>query len=345
MFICLSSGATARYREDIVRTMALPAGTDIQFRYDIQRWVAPVIRDRLRRGEAVKGPALIAYIDQHDPGRAPETVACRFAEIIEVTPLGTTVTLTLKLGEFAFAENLAAFNTEVRSLGANTLPAWQQDGKIGGSYWLEVSQKLNTVIPSNALAEWERIVAQLVNRSEFADETRFFSVQGVVSVTDGASVPVRDGVYELKPGHNYEIRVYHFSPKKNPTGRIVLAKADDIVSLTRPNLVLDSRYDLKRVRLRTTKPTSAEETVVAFEYHDNDQVSLICDIDLRVHGTFWQSLAKGVLLGILLASPQTIAALSNPALSDSSKSVIVIAAAAFGLVTGIVAAFGLKKSV
>ena len=45
MHICLSSGARPRYREDIVRALAMPEGTHLAFRYD-QKWVDPnVIRD------------------------------------------------------------------------------------------------------------------------------------------------------------------------------------------------------------------------------------------------------------------------------------------------------------
>jgi len=39
MFVCLSSGSSARYREDILRALAMPVGSRLQFRYD-QKWVA-----------------------------------------------------------------------------------------------------------------------------------------------------------------------------------------------------------------------------------------------------------------------------------------------------------------
>jgi hypothetical protein len=34
MLVLLSSGATRRYRDDIIRVLALPKGAELQFRYD-----------------------------------------------------------------------------------------------------------------------------------------------------------------------------------------------------------------------------------------------------------------------------------------------------------------------
>jgi hypothetical protein len=40
MFLCLSSGTRARYRQDVLRALAMPLGTELQFRYDL-KWIAP----------------------------------------------------------------------------------------------------------------------------------------------------------------------------------------------------------------------------------------------------------------------------------------------------------------
>ena len=171
MFVCLSSGSSARYREDILRALAMPVGSRLEFRYD-QKWVAPIIRGRLSdvpEGQKV----LIAYIDQEDKSKTPEIVPCRLATLGEVVPHGSTVSLELILGEYAYADDLGTFDRELSSESANTLPRWQPDGSIKGAYWLELGKDLTTVSSTSSLTDWERIVAQLVGHHEFATRSAF----------------------------------------------------------------------------------------------------------------------------------------------------------------------------
>ena len=71
---------------------------------------------------------------------------------------GTTASFVLTVDDFAYSDNLTAFNTELQSLSGGTLPRWQPDSKIVGTYWLESSAAPVTVIRSSNLGEWERIV-------------------------------------------------------------------------------------------------------------------------------------------------------------------------------------------
>jgi hypothetical protein len=96
MFVCLSSGDRPRYRRDIIRVLAMPPGTWIQFRY-ARRWIAPAINSRLddrKNRKRLRGTAsLVAYIDQADPDTEPQIVPCRFATLVDAAPLGRTVSL------------------------------------------------------------------------------------------------------------------------------------------------------------------------------------------------------------------------------------------------------------
>lgn len=128
MFLCLSSGATPRYREDVLRALSMPWGSVLQFRY-LKRYVAPGILENTKSTNQAVSRAIIAHIDQTDPNKAPEIIPCRFASITDVTEVGTAVTLTLQLQEFAFADDLAKFNEELKQKARGTLPAWQTDGE------------------------------------------------------------------------------------------------------------------------------------------------------------------------------------------------------------------------
>jgi hypothetical protein len=79
-FICLSSGASPRYREDITRALALPVGTVLQFRYD-KAYLTQAVRIAVEQGTAAGQPAIIVYIDQSVQGQAPSYVPCRYARI------------------------------------------------------------------------------------------------------------------------------------------------------------------------------------------------------------------------------------------------------------------------
>src|SRR4051794_24776550 len=107
MFVCLSSGSTPRYREDILRSLAMPVGTILQFRYE-RRYLTQAVSTAVEDGRAESQTALVVYVDQNNPAVPPSYVPCRFAEVRRVTSHGTTLSLELALGHFGFADNLLA---------------------------------------------------------------------------------------------------------------------------------------------------------------------------------------------------------------------------------------------
>ncbi len=60
--ICLSSGMTPQYRLDVLRLMALPTGTEIQFRYDVAL-IDSDIREGLGQNAMQGSSVLLAYVD------------------------------------------------------------------------------------------------------------------------------------------------------------------------------------------------------------------------------------------------------------------------------------------
>jgi hypothetical protein len=349
MFIFLSSGASPRYRQDVLRAIAMPKGARLQFRYDF-KWIPAKVRDLLFKEGVKNTPSLIAYIDQHDKTRTPELVPCRFAALVDVAPIGSTVSLTLALEEFGYAENLPGFNNEMRS-ACPTLPTWGPEGSISGTYWIDIAQEPKTVLRSMTLATWEKIVAQIAERADFAGESCFYVVENIYPTGQDSPLPHESGFYELDAGREYEVRIYHFHPRKAPEQtRLRLATASDSLRFTTNNLLnIDSRYDMKRARLKAGRPAQHEDTFLSVYRVTSDHQDVLdtweFDLSLRIKGSFWPTLAYGILLGILLAGPQVVAALSNPTLPASDVAVISIVSAIMGLGAGVLAAFGLRRSV
>ncbi len=349
MFIFLSSGASPRYRQDVLRALEMPKGARLQFRYD-SKWIAANVRDLISKKEVNGTPSLIAYIDQHDKTKTPELIPCRFAVLVDAVSHGSTVSLTLALEEFGHAENLVAFNSEMKS-GSDKLPTWGPEGSISGAYWIDIAQELKTVARSTTLATWEKIVAQIAERMDFAEESCFYVVTGLYPVGQDSPLSHESGCYELAGGREYEVRIYHFHPRKAPEQTwLRLATASESLRFTTNSLLtIDSRYDLKRARLKAGKPAKQEYTVFSIYRVTSDRQNVLgtweFDLPLRIKGSFWLTLAQGVLLGILLAGPQIVAAFSNPSLPPRNVATISIVSAILGLGAGIFAAFGLRRSV
>ena len=350
MFLCLSSGLSPRYREDVLRALAQPWGYVLQFRY-LKRYLAPGILEKAQGADKGTSQALIAYIDLSDTSKAPEIIPCRFASIGEITMVGTAVTLQLELQEFAVAADLSSFNDELKKKALGTLPVWQADGekkRAKGDYWLEVSATPTTAVRSDKLEDWERIVTQLAARTDFKDEGSFYTLVGIHEIPSRSAIAVSKGRYEFQPGHEYEVSLYHFYPKDVPLrARVTLATTSQWLAFTtNPVLQLDSRYDLKRARFKAGKPAKEEQAWVSvMRSTDSGQLPYV-DFDLlgRVRGVFWQTLGYGIILGLLLAGPPIIAALSNPSLPAGNVVLVCATSGILGLATGIFGAFGLKKS-
>ena len=322
----------------------MPWGSILQFRYD-QKWIAP---SALGLAKQQKQAALIAYIDQSDPGKAPEIVPCRFASIVEATEHGTTASLQLELSEFAYAEDLTKFNAEMQVASSAGLPAWQPDKKLKGYYWLEISSEPKACVRSANLATFERIVCQLAAREEFKEEGSFYTVVGMNNVSSGAVVSINNRHYEFAPGHEYELRLYHYSPKSIAlrTCLTITSTSPWLSFTTNPALSLDSRYDLKRARFVTLKPPNQSQAVISVSRDPGGSQLPYLDFDLPVlvGGVFWRTLIYGIVFGALLAGPQIVAALSNPSLPASNIVGVCFLSALLGLAAGITAAFGLRTS-
>ena len=228
MHLCLSSGTTPRYREDVLRALAMPSGTDLQFRYRT-KWLSPQTKAGL--GEVRNDRAIIAYIDQSDVQKTPLIIPCRFARIVGAISHGTTVSVTLRVEGFALSSDLARTNASLRTL-ATGVPDWN-NGRAAGYWWTDIANPPDAVEESYKLSAWESIVEQLYGH-EFAHDDVFYTVVGICDADGGLQesddpktmphfVAADDGRLVLNAEKDYEIRAYHYHPKSAPTNRMSFA--------------------------------------------------------------------------------------------------------------------------
>lgn len=349
-YVCLSSGARPRYRRDIIRTLAMPAGTWIQFRY-AREWVAPAILANLADSEKRKAlpgmSVLISYFDQTDSQRDPALLPCRMASLVDVVALGRTVSLQLELADFALASDLTEFNREVKSLAGHVFPRRDADG-LKGSYWFEIGNSPNSIARSSDLAMWESIVQQIASCPDFQEEHFFYTVEGLVDVAPNRPLTAEKNMFHMRPNREYDLRIYHYHPTQgDPKALIGLETSHASLSFTtNPDVLLDSRYDLKRIRLRTMSPESREPGVLTVRRQEQGKPAWEWEFDLpiQVRATFWRKIGFGLLVGCFLAVSPIVGAYSNPSLSAGNRQVISLVAIITGILAGVTAAFGLRRS-
>lgn len=350
MFVCLSSGATPRYRQDVLRAIAIPHGGTLQFRY-AQKYITENVKAKMRDGTCQGAKALIAYVDQSERAHEPLLIPCRFAAVTEAELHGTTATIEFELGQFAYAQDVGAFNSQIRSASGGVLPSWEgaQGQYPKGAYALEVATEgLTNVVAASDLSHWEKIVEQLASRSDFKDETCFYMVDGLRSVETEEVHVMQNGAYNLKPSCEYELRIYHYLPTSSThtTYLHLLVGKPSVEFVTSPTQAIDSRYDMKRIRFRTGRPVWRENVVCSLHRADSPKLTppSVLDFDVRmsIAGTYATLLFWGILVGLLLAAPHVINTGSG---TGSAKVFLCSVYVIVGIITGVLAAFKLRTGI
>jgi hypothetical protein len=321
MYFWLSSGALPRYREDILRALAMPAGSHLQFRYHLDI-VARTIREPLQRGVPIRGDCLIAAPTFNDAERCSKIIPCRAAEIVSAQAHGSTYSLIMELGGFSYADRLDSFNRTIRG-HLPTLAEWDGEQSPHGDLWSYTDEPIEGLRESLELELWENIVSQLVLTKSFAQESLFYSVRSIHRLDNRTVVRPQQGRFTIPSGKVHEIEIYHSSPLKAPTGLFHVQSTPELQLISSSDLVLDSNYDLKRIRFSASRYPRERSGILAL-YHDFTDDSTKkprrdwhFDLTFRIRGSFWSTIGLASLAGLLLTVPQMLAAVqfSNPPLS------------------------------
>jgi hypothetical protein len=115
-----------------------------------------------------------------------------------------------------------------------------------------------------------------------------------------------------------------------------------------PELLLDSRYDLKRLAFRTGSPVPGENGVLTLSrktHAADEKWEWDLDLGLRVRAAVGRQLLFGLLVGLFLMVTPIVAAYSNSKLTTNQQLVIAVVGAISSLLAGFAAAFGLKRSI
>jgi hypothetical protein len=290
MLLFLSSGARPRYREDIVRTMALPSGGRLQFRYDLSI-VDDIILNDAKEGKLVGQRALVCYLWNRTEGAPTEYVPCRFVEIARVEIVGSSLVMVLIVGGYPeLSEGVDVLNLFADEDRAK-LPRWSREGtayKLAGLFAI-VMKRDPALVSVDTLDSFEKIVRLLCRYSDFsADSERyFFAILGVDHlVRDSAGREGFDAVtispagsYSLVSGEEYELKTYVFAPELSPTATIketalhVQSENSLIEFPLGKSREIDSEYDIKRFRFHADRSISNMAASLILFVHEKHEIS------------------------------------------------------------------------
>ena len=164
MLLCLSSGITPRYREDVLRAVFMPCGSHLRFRYECEL-IPNDLLELIKSSELKEKEVCISYLDRSNKNILPEIVPCRKAELLASNILGDFCVLDFKLGNFFFAEDIVKFNSDIRSSIKN-LPSWEGES-LQGSFCFKVDAFNSTLMNSRNIEYWQKIIRRLKSHSDF----------------------------------------------------------------------------------------------------------------------------------------------------------------------------------
>jgi hypothetical protein len=352
-FICFSSGSQRRYRDDIVRAMAMPIGCELTFRYRV-KYLALAVQESLKAGRL--GPAdqvLICYLDQSERNKPVDFIPVRFATLIEAPVIGDFVVLRMRVQRFAFAADFDAFNHEVHIRSAE-VPKWPSDVNEQfaiGAFWVEVNDYPKSVVESNAVSDWQVTVGQLLKRKDFSSSGPFYQVVMLQELKSKTAIAMVDGQYGLKAACEYELLIDHFLPVQGNTSYQLetALSGGGLTFITGPTMQIDSPYDRHWLRFKTLEPLRDERAVMTVNKKASGEDSAVqFDLPIRIEGRLRMAVLVGIFVGLLLAVPQITTAWINPAFKGNSAGWFVGLAAfiiLFDLAVGVAAALNFRRPI
>ncbi len=255
MLLCLSSGFTPRYRQDILRAISMPVGTILRFRYDLEL-VNDSLKKKIREDGLKDEEVCIAYLDRTtDVKKDPEIVPCRAAKIRASSTLGGFCILDLEINEFLVTRNISSFNNTIAN-PVHNLPKRRGDN-LTGEFCLPLTHDPSSLIKTEDLADWQSLVTELRKHKDFESERFFYFVRGVFESIQNKPVKLSQDAYSISSDRDYEINILQFSPGetnevlsvKDSAHLILDANRNSIEFLTNETLHVDSGYDEKRCDL------------------------------------------------------------------------------------------------
>lgn len=358
--LCLSSGLTVRYRQDILRAIALPHRSHVQFRYS-----ADIVEDGLAsdlQNNAICGAiAMLAHVDCSDSSKVENGLCfvtpCRRAVLVSSRRIGDYFVLVFQLWGYAVAADVSVLQQGLPS----ARPHWSGGG-LKGRWCLRSTHR--GWEQHSGLEGFQQVARLLSTRPDFAGQPFFLAVEGIFARalaiegilargSDGAIEPTADGEVVLAAGKHFDLRLFHFRPDAEhstateTTGSIAITLASPLEPVTSTSLAVDSPYDLKSFAFRTLdRVTTAQSAAVVLRVENQGASGANSDpsqpelyLPVRVDPSIAKAVGQVAVLTLLLFVQQFVTASSKGAVSANVAVTLFVLA----LLTAAFAVFALKR--
>lgn len=271
MLLLISSNASRRYGDDIVRALAYPRGMDFQFRYGV-KYFDPSLLARVNAGGLAGETALICFLNTDQAVRTAELVPCRVVTLKRSEVLGSSCILTLTAGDYVYPLTDRELRAKLTRQEQTLLPAWATNPKFpSGKFVIEVMAKIHSGrVPKLAdeLKAFEETAASLSRFPFFNASSRltFYTVRALASDDEWrpswwhtavrTQAIYETGKFQVVSGYRYDLEVYTFSPVGGSaadgiTKLVVDSDEKAVRFVSAKEVALDSRYDLNRFTFTT----------------------------------------------------------------------------------------------
>jgi hypothetical protein len=286
----------------------------------MRKYVQPELWQHLDANKLAQHDALFGYVDQNKKSSRPAIIPCRFAKIERSECEGRFVVIDLSVRGYPKLSDQESVDQEIESSFPSS-PEWDEHGtKLGGQFALFSNKRNCSFDETSDIEHWQGIVDRLGECLDYKDQPFFPRVIGVYEhATSGKrQVEPARGVYPVKSGSSYELKIAHYHPyktldTKQPTGWL-LVESDGALSINRNRAIeADSPYSLNYTRFRTDFVRSEETAALSVFLASSsgsrpsfeDGVHLY-DLPLRISPRHLTNILLALVIGILLGAPYAV---------------------------------------
>jgi hypothetical protein len=292
----LSSDARPRYKQDILRCLAAPIGSTVQFRYD-KAHIPGDLFEKLT-SDAARFPmeGIVCSVASNGDGVLP-IVPVRTVRVQKPRGHGDTISVTLTIDQVVSADP-AQFTSDLDKLSESKSPRIKEVGhNLEGCYFFEAETPGGTEVGSS-LSLWEQTVTTLREQHAYKDENFFWVALGIERTTEPLDTSkLHVWPTAIDPRQEYRLLIYHFQPRggPSPNSKMELSFGTLLQSVAPPDTKIDSRYDLKSWWFSTSDNTQRPQpTWLRIRTADSWDL----DLTLTVLASHWKPLLSGVLVAV-----------------------------------------------
>ena len=303
-----ATDARPRYKNDVLRVLALPHGAAYQFRYE-SKYIPAEIRHFLIDHLAGK-PAVISFRSQPSGTGEEAIVPVRLATFIRAEQFADFFILHYQVGGYPKSSLRADSIDNIYADSKRYL-----DGLPAGHRALPVQRGYGELVqggPAEPLNGWLEVARALSRHPTYAD-SHFVKLAGLQASGEKFVVPDSEGTYEVKENKLYHLSVQYYAEQFGAGDSTLHIAADPSVVRSASTIAwpLDSRYDSITSWLHVRGVPGSTKTEIKIDVLDkrvnSPQTHIVLPLIVRrSQAILTRQTVLSALSGALIASPAII---------------------------------------